>query len=177
MLLSYLPPPALVVQMDKKTDERGHLFELLKTDGSGQVFMSVTHPGVTRGNHYHHHKVERFFVVSGEARITLRHMVTNEVSEFLVRGEDCRAVDIPAGSTHAITNVGAERDGGAVLGQRDLRSGPPRHVLRGRSCKIKVMTVVGTRPEIIRLSRVMARARPSTATTCSCTPARTTTTS
>jgi UDP-2-acetamido-2,6-beta-L-arabino-hexul-4-ose reductase len=106
MLLTFLEPASLVVPMDKKTDERGHLFELLKTAGSGQVFMSVTHPGVTRGNHYHHDKVERFFVVSGEARITLRHMVTNEVSEFLVRGEDCRAVDIPAGSTHAITNVG-----------------------------------------------------------------------
>jgi UDP-2-acetamido-2,6-beta-L-arabino-hexul-4-ose reductase len=108
MLLTFLEPPALVVPMDKKTDQRGHLFELLKTDRAGQVFMSVTHPGVTRGNHYHHDKVERFFVVSGEARITMRHMVTNEVSEFLVRGEDCQAVDIPAGSTHAITNVGDE---------------------------------------------------------------------
>jgi UDP-2-acetamido-2,6-beta-L-arabino-hexul-4-ose reductase len=108
MLLTFLEPLALVVPMEKKTDERGHLFELLKTERSGQVFMSVTHPGVTRGNHYHHDKVERFFVVSGEARITLRHMITNEVSEFLVRGEDCQAVDIPAGSTHAITNVGDE---------------------------------------------------------------------
>ena len=109
MLLTFLEPADLVVPMDKKTDERGHLFELLKTGDAGQVFMSVTHPGITRGNHYHHDKVERFFVVSGEARIAMRHMVTNEVSEFVVRGEDCQAVDIPAGWTHEITNIGRGR--------------------------------------------------------------------
>lgn len=108
MLLTYLEPSALAVSMDKKSDERGYLFEMLKTGGAGQVFMSVTHPGVTRGNHYHHDKVERFFVVSGEARIDMRHLLTGERIEFVVRGEECRAIDIPVGFTHAITNVGSE---------------------------------------------------------------------
>ena len=106
IFLTYLEPSALDIGMDRKTDERGYLFEMVKSKHAGQVFFSVTKPGITRGNHYHHTKVERFFVVQGEGLIRIRHILKDEVIEFKVKGEDCRAVDIPPGFTHSITNVG-----------------------------------------------------------------------
>ena len=108
MFLTYLEPESLEVAMDRKTDERGYLFEMIKSSYAGQIFFSVTKPGVTRGNHYHHTKVERFFVVQGEGIIRMRNILKDEIVEFRVRGEDCRAVDIPPGLTHSITNIGTE---------------------------------------------------------------------
>ncbi len=68
--------------------------------------MSRTLPGITRGNHYHDTKVEKFCVVQGEAIIRFRHMVTGETVEYPVNGHDIRVVDIPPGYTHSIENVG-----------------------------------------------------------------------
>ncbi len=72
----------------------------------GQVFVSRTRPGVTRGHHYHHTKVEKFLVLEGEAVIRLRHILSGEVVAYRVRGEDFRVIDIPPGYTHSIENAG-----------------------------------------------------------------------
>jgi UDP-2-acetamido-2,6-beta-L-arabino-hexul-4-ose reductase len=61
---------------------------------------------VTRGNHYHHTKIEKFFVIAGEAVIRMRQIESSEVLEYRVRGEDFQAIDIPPGYTHSIENVG-----------------------------------------------------------------------
>jgi len=68
--------------------------------------VSRTRPGITRGNHYHHTKTEKFFVVEGEALIRMRHIEGGPVTEFQVRGDEYRVVDIPPGYTHSIANTG-----------------------------------------------------------------------
>lgn len=103
---SYLFPHHYPVRLALHADERGELFEAVKTDNGGQAFMSTTRPGITRGNHFHYHKVERFLVVRGEAVIALRRLGTDEVVEFQVSGAEPRYVDIPTLCTHNIRNVG-----------------------------------------------------------------------
>lgn len=106
MYLTYLPNESLAYKADTKVDKRGLLFELVKSHHAGQIFVSRTKPGITRGNHYHHTKVEKFCVVEGIAKIRLRHLVTEELLAFEVEGSECRVVDIPAGYTHNISNIG-----------------------------------------------------------------------
>jgi UDP-2-acetamido-2,6-beta-L-arabino-hexul-4-ose reductase len=104
--ISYLPSDALAHPVAAKSDARGELAELLKAGGYGQIFLSRTRPGITRGNHYHDLKVEKFIVVEGEALIRFRHMSTDEWVEYKVLGTECRIVDIPPGWTHSIENTG-----------------------------------------------------------------------
>ncbi len=89
------------------TDNRGSLFESIRSDGCGQVFLSTTHPGITRGNHFHTRKVERFVVIGGEAEIKVRRMLTSETHTYRVNGAQPQAIDIPTLHTHNITNVGS----------------------------------------------------------------------
>jgi UDP-2-acetamido-2,6-beta-L-arabino-hexul-4-ose reductase len=105
--LSYLPADAFAYPLEQKCDARGCLAEFIKAEPVGQIFVSRTFPGVTRGNHYHHTKTEKFLVLAGEAVIRFRHILGGEVIEFGVRGEDFRVVDIPTGYTHSIENTGA----------------------------------------------------------------------
>jgi UDP-2-acetamido-2,6-beta-L-arabino-hexul-4-ose reductase len=88
------------------TDNRGSLFESIRSDGCGQVFLSTTHPGITRGNHFHTRKVERFVVIDGEAEIKVRRMLTSETHTYRVNGVEPQAIDIPVLHTHNIKNVG-----------------------------------------------------------------------
>ena len=104
--LSYLSKEQWSYSPPINTDERGNLAELVKSQFFGQMFVSRTKPGITRGNHYHHTKTEKFMVISGEAVIRFRHILGIEVIEFPVKGEDYRIVNIPPGYTHNITNVG-----------------------------------------------------------------------
>ena len=106
---SYLYPDHYPVRMKLHTDARGGLFEAVKTQHGGQAFLSTTLPGITRGRHYHHHKVERFLVVDGEAEIRIRRLFDDEVKVFRVSGAEPSYVDMPTFHTHEITNVG-DRD-------------------------------------------------------------------
>ncbi|MDA8117006.1 MAG: NAD-dependent epimerase/dehydratase family protein [Actinomycetota bacterium] len=103
---SYLPPADLAYALEQCTDPRGSLAELLKSPHFGQMFVSRTHPGVTRGNHYHDLKVEKFCVLEGEAVIRFRPILGSDVTEHRVSGRDFKVVDIPPGMTHSIENVG-----------------------------------------------------------------------
>jgi UDP-2-acetamido-2,6-beta-L-arabino-hexul-4-ose reductase len=105
--LSYVEPENWEYGLERRSDERGDLAEWIKSTWFGQIFVSRTHPGVTRGNHYHHTKTEKFFVISGAGLVRFRHVDSDEVIEFPVRGEDYRVIDIPPGYTHSITNVGS----------------------------------------------------------------------
>jgi UDP-2-acetamido-2,6-beta-L-arabino-hexul-4-ose reductase len=104
--ITYLEPKRWEYLLEKKVDPRGDLAEFVKSPAFGQIFVSRTKPGITRGNHYHHAKVEKFLVISGSAIIRFRHVEGAEVIDFPVRGEDYRVVEIPPGFTHSITNVG-----------------------------------------------------------------------
>jgi UDP-2-acetamido-2,6-beta-L-arabino-hexul-4-ose reductase len=105
--LSYLEPEDLSFPFVLRSDERGALAELVRKPGAGQIFFSRTHPGVTRGNHYHETKVERFIVLAGEGLVRLRRVDSDEVEEYAVSGAAPEAVIIPPGTTHSIENTGA----------------------------------------------------------------------
>jgi len=104
--LSYVEPERWQYGLDIKSDTRGNLAEFIKSPSFGQVFVSRTRPGITRGNHYHHTKTEKFFVIAGEGLIRFRHIEGTEILEYRVRGEDYQVIEIPPGFTHSITNVG-----------------------------------------------------------------------
>jgi UDP-2-acetamido-2,6-beta-L-arabino-hexul-4-ose reductase len=104
-------PQAYPVPLTLHTDDRGSLFEAVKGAQGGQSFVSTTKPGITRGNHFHRRKVERFLVVEGEASIRLRRLFDDQVVEFRVSGDQPAYVDMPTLHTHNITNVG----GGTLL--------------------------------------------------------------
>jgi UDP-2-acetamido-2,6-beta-L-arabino-hexul-4-ose reductase len=104
--LSFCDPNGLSRPVDLKRDARGWLFEWIKSTAGGQVFVSTTRPGVTRGNHYHDTKVEKFCVVKGQGLIRLRSVLGDEVLEFSVGDSNPRVVDIPPGYAHSIENTG-----------------------------------------------------------------------
>jgi len=96
--------PVSIVQ---HADERGFFSELIRTEIGGQFSYSTTLPGITRGNHFHTRKIERFIVIGGEAKISLRKIGSTEVHEYLLDGENPSYVDMPIWYTHNITNIGA----------------------------------------------------------------------
>lgn len=105
-LRSYVFPERSPVQLTLRSDNRGHLFEAVKTLQGGQTFLSTTHPGITRGNHFHTHKVERFLVCAGEAEIRIRKLFSDKIERFTVSGEHPSYIDMPCFHTHSITNTG-----------------------------------------------------------------------
>lgn len=96
------------VFLKRNTDNRGSFTETLRTSTGGQFSFSTTNPGITRGNHFHTRKIERFIVISGEAVIRLRRIGTDEVLEFRLDGNNPSFVDMPVWYTHNITNTGKE---------------------------------------------------------------------
>ena len=104
--LSYVPPEARRHNLEIRSDARGSLAEFIKQKSMGQVFVSRTKPGITRGNHYHHTKSEKFLVMEGDGLIRMRAVEGGLVEEYPVTGSQYQVIDIPPGFTHSITNVG-----------------------------------------------------------------------
>ena len=100
--LSYPDKDDFSYKLDLKTDQRGSLTELIKSESFGQIFLSTSHKDVIRGNHYHNTKVEKFCVLKGEAVIKFRHILEDEVLSYHVSGDNLEVVDIPPGYTHSI---------------------------------------------------------------------------
>ncbi|WP_047446016.1 NAD-dependent epimerase/dehydratase family protein [Alistipes sp. ZOR0009] len=96
------------VKLVQHADARGVFVETVKLGVGGQVSFSTTVPGITRGNHYHTRKIERFTVIKGKARIQLRKIGTDEVLNFDLDGKEPSYVDMPIWYTHNITNIGDE---------------------------------------------------------------------
>lgn len=104
--LSYVPHSQLCYPLETNYDNRGSFTELLKTIESGQISINITKPGFIKGNHWHHTKVEKFLVLSGDAVIRLRQIHQSEIIEFFVSEKKLEVVDIPVGYTHHIENIG-----------------------------------------------------------------------
>jgi len=101
--LSSFPKPLIV-----HADQRGNYVETARSLSKGQSSFSTTFPGITRGNHFHRRKIERFMVIRGEASIKLRKIGTNDITELVVSGEKPSFVDMPVWYTHNITNTGKD---------------------------------------------------------------------
>ncbi len=105
---SYLYPHNFPLDLTRHSDNRGDLFELVKELNGGQVYVSTTKPGITRGNHFHCRKFERFVVLKGSATICIRRMFTDEVKQFEVSGDQPQVLDIPTLHAHNLINSGDE---------------------------------------------------------------------
>ncbi|WP_339540305.1 UDP-2-acetamido-2,6-beta-L-arabino-hexul-4-ose reductase [Pseudomonas sp. RA_5y_Pfl1_P24] len=106
--VSYLPVEQFTYEVQKHGDPRGVFVEMLKTKDSGQFSYFTSHPGITRGGHYHHSKTEKFLVIKGNACFRFRHIVSGEFYELYTDGERPQVVETVPGWTHDITNVGAD---------------------------------------------------------------------
>jgi UDP-2-acetamido-2,6-beta-L-arabino-hexul-4-ose reductase len=106
--LSFLSTDDFSYKIKGFEDDRGTFYEILKTLNSGQFSLSTTAPGITRGNHYHHTKNEKFLVVKGEAKLEYKHIVTNEIITYNVSDKNMEVIEMIPGYTHNITNIGSE---------------------------------------------------------------------
>jgi UDP-2-acetamido-2,6-beta-L-arabino-hexul-4-ose reductase len=104
--LSFLPENQFSYDLKMNCDHRGSFTEFIRTPERGQVSVNVSKPGITKGNHWHHTKNEKFLVVSGEGLIRFRKVDCDEIIEYRVSGTKLQVVDIPTGYTHSIVNVG-----------------------------------------------------------------------
>ena len=104
--LSYLPPEKFSYPLQMHEDERGSFTEILKSADRGQVSINISKPGITKGNHWHHTKNEKFIVVSGKGLIRFRKHGEEEIVEYHVSGDKLEVIDIPTGYTHSIINEG-----------------------------------------------------------------------
>lgn len=104
--LSYLPPDNFSYPLTQHTDARGSFTEILRTANHGQFSVNISKPGITKGQHWHNTKNEKFLVVSGKGVIRFRKPGEEEVYSYFVSGEKLEVVDIPTGYTHSIENLG-----------------------------------------------------------------------
>lgn len=104
--LSYLPPDNFSYPLTMHTDARGSFTEILRTANHGQFSVNISKPGITKGQHWHNTKNEKFLVVSGKGVIRFRKPGETEVYSYFVSGEKLEVVDIPTGYTHSIENLG-----------------------------------------------------------------------
>lgn len=104
--LSYLPKDKFSYPLKMNCDDRGSFTEIIRTEDRGQFSVNISKPGITKGNHWHHTKNEKFVVVSGKGVIRFRKPDSDEVIEYFVSGDKIEVVDIPTGYTHNIENLG-----------------------------------------------------------------------
>lgn len=104
--LSYLPEDQFSYPLSMNVDARGSFTEIIRTPDRGQFSVNISKPGITKGNHWHHSKNEKFLVVSGRGVIRFRKVGDEKVYEYFVSGDRLEAVDIPTGYTHNIENLG-----------------------------------------------------------------------
>jgi len=106
--VSFLPPDAFAYDVTRHGDPRGVFVEMLKTPDCGQFSYFTAHPGITRGEHYHHTKTEKFLVIRGVAKFGFRNIDSGATHEIVTRGGEARIVETIPGWTHNISNVGDE---------------------------------------------------------------------
>lgn len=106
--LSYLPEDRFAYPLKMNVDNRGSFTEIIRTPDRGQFSVNISKPHITKGNHWHHTKNEKFVVVSGKGVIRFRNMNEKDgkVIEYFVSGDKIEVVDIPTGYTHNIENLG-----------------------------------------------------------------------
>lgn len=104
--LSYLPIDQFSYPLKMNIDSRGSFTEFIRTSDRGQVSINISKPGITKGNHWHHTKNEKFLVVKGNGLVQFRKIDCDEIIEYHVTGEKLVVVDIPTGYTHNIINEG-----------------------------------------------------------------------
>jgi UDP-2-acetamido-2,6-beta-L-arabino-hexul-4-ose reductase len=104
--ISYLEKNDFSYKLESKVDERGFFCECIKSNYFGQLSVSITKAGISRGNHWHHTKIEKFMAIHGKGVVKFRKIDEHDVFEYFISGETPEIVDIPPGYTHSIENIG-----------------------------------------------------------------------
>lgn len=104
--LSYLPEDQFSYYLKMNVDNRGSFTEFIRTPDRGQVSVNILKLGITKGNHWHHTKNEKFLVVQGQGIVRFRKVDSDKILEYFVSGDKLEVVDIPTGYTHNIENIG-----------------------------------------------------------------------
>lgn len=104
--LSYLPTDQLGYPLKMNVDHRGSFTEFIRTPDRGQVSVNISKPGITKGEHWHNTKNEKFLVVSGQGVIRFRRIDDEKIIEYKVSGDRLNVIDIPPGYSHNISNTG-----------------------------------------------------------------------
>jgi UDP-2-acetamido-2,6-beta-L-arabino-hexul-4-ose reductase len=107
--ISYLQPDAFAYTVRRHADPRGVFVEMMRTPDCGQMSYFTAFPGITRGEHYHHSKTEKFLIIQGTAHFGFRHIETGQTHELVVQGGEGRIVDSVPGWAHNITNIGTDQ--------------------------------------------------------------------
>ena len=108
--LSYFPKGKFCYPLKMNIDPRGSYTELIRSEHNGQFAVNISKPGITKGQHWHHTKNEKFVVVHGHGLIQLRKVGTDEIVEFEVCGEKIEVVEMIPGYTHNIINLSETDD-------------------------------------------------------------------
>lgn len=108
--LSYLPSGKFIYDLNTNCDARGSFTEVIRSVDRGQFSVNISKPGITKGNHWHHTKHEKFLVVSGEGLIRLRKIDSEDVAEFRVSGDRLQVVEMIPGYTHSLINLSQTQD-------------------------------------------------------------------
>jgi len=106
--ISYLPMEDIAYSLKANIDQRGRFSEIFKTENGGQVSVILSNPGAVRGNHWHQTKHEKFIVLKGTGMMKLRKVGTKEISSVNISDQNFIVIDIPAGFTHNLENIGTE---------------------------------------------------------------------
>ena len=104
--LSFIPEDDFAYKLDMKKDVRGSFTEFIRTPDRGQISVNISHPGITKGQHWHDSKNEKFLVVQGKGLIRFRQIGGEKITDYHVSGDDLTVVDIPTGYVHCIINEG-----------------------------------------------------------------------
>ncbi len=108
--LSYLPKEKMAYGLKMNVDDRGSFTEIIRTANAGQMSVNISKPGITKGQHWHHTKNEKFVVVKGHGLIQLRKEGSEEVLNFEVSGDNIQVVEMIPGYTHNIINLSDTED-------------------------------------------------------------------
>ena len=108
--LSYLPKEKMSYKLRMNKDDRGSFTEIIRTPDRGQMSVNISKPGITKGQHWHHTKNEKFVVVKGKGLIQMRREGTDEVLNFEVNGDEITVVEMIPGYTHNIINLSDTED-------------------------------------------------------------------
>lgn len=108
--LSYFPKDKFIYPVKMNVDSRGSYTELIRSQHNGQFAVNISKPGITKGQHWHHTKNEKFVVVHGRGLIQLRKLGTEEIIEFEVSGDNIQVVEMIPGYTHNIINLSQTED-------------------------------------------------------------------
>ena len=108
--LSYLSPEKFRYPLRMNIDNRGSFTEIIRSSISGQFSVNISKPGITKGEHWHQSKNEKFVVVSGKGLIQMRKIESDEIFNFYVSGEKIEVVEMVPGYTHNIINLSDTED-------------------------------------------------------------------